>query len=135
MQLVSQLPMFHELLVCDYIHNSLPVDPTLSHILHSMLYISLSCSCITICTQEKQCKMYPTYRKHSETAHKASLRNIIVTRLLQCQGYRVVKLTTGHKSRCGHPTEYSLHSAAWKNHRILLKAHSKTERTKSTKVF
>jgi hypothetical protein len=37
-----------------YVYNSFPVARTLSHILHSMLCISISCSRITISTQDKQ---------------------------------------------------------------------------------
>ena len=100
-----------------------------------MLYICISCSCITTSTQDKQHKKFPTYIKRSEATDKASLYIIIHICLPQCQGYCVVKLTTGHKSHCGHLTEYGLYHAAWKNHRTLVKAHSKTDRTKSTKVF
>lgn len=129
MQLVSKIPTFHELLVCYYIFISLPAAQ--SHI----LYISIRCSCITTSTQDKQHKRFPTYIKHSEAADKASLYIIIHISLPQCQGYCVVELTTGHESNCGHLTEYSLYRAAWKNHRTLVKAHSKTDRAKSTKGF
>ena len=106
-----------------------------SHILQSMLCISIRRSCITTSTQDKQHKRFPTYIKHSEAADKTSLYIIIHISLPHCQGYCVVKLTTGHESDCGHLTEYSLYRAAWKNHRTLVKAHSKTDKTKSTMGF
>jgi len=118
MQLVSKIPTFHELLDCYYIQKSLPAAQ--SHILHSMLCISISCSCITTSTQDKQHKRFPTYIKHSEAADKASLYIIIHICLPQCQGYCIVKLTTGHESHCGHLTEHSLYRAAWKNCRTLV---------------
>jgi len=110
MQLVGKIPVFHEFLVCYYIRNSLAAVQ--SHILHSMLYISIGCSCITPSTQDKQHMRFPTYINHSEAADKASLYIIIHICLLQCQGYCIVKLTTGHESHCGHLTEYSLYCAA-----------------------
>jgi hypothetical protein len=111
MQLVSKLPTFHELLVCYYNHNNLPVDPAPSHILH----IPLSAVLVLQSPKKKSSVRGSLLTKSTHTADKASLHNIILTRLPQCQGYCIVKLDT---SLAVVTTQNGLYRAACKNHRM-----------------